>query len=174
MEISNEELKEKIKELEPWRQNIDFGNGITTENAYNKSRKPENRWKYLVGKFFPDDMTGLSVLDIGCNTGYYSIQFKKRGANRVVAIDYDIKNIRQASFLSEWFNTSFELIKKDILEYVLTNNERFDYVLFSRVFYHLKYPNLVLDRLAQMTTKRLIFLTEVIGEDEMIIPKGLT
>ena len=37
----------------------------------------------------PKDLTGKSVLDIGCNAGFYSIEMKKRGADRVLAIDSD-------------------------------------------------------------------------------------
>jgi tRNA (mo5U34)-methyltransferase len=29
------------------------------------------------------------VLDIGCNAGFYAIEMKRRGADRVVAIDHD-------------------------------------------------------------------------------------
>jgi tRNA (mo5U34)-methyltransferase len=31
----------------------------------------------------PTDMSGKSVLDIGCNGGFYSIEMKRRGAARV-------------------------------------------------------------------------------------------
>ncbi len=120
---------------------------------------------------FPEDMTGLTVLDVGCNAGFYSLKVKERGAKRVVALDVAEKNIRQAKFLSEYFNLQLEIVKEDLLEYVLTTNEQFDYVIFSRVFYHLRYPNLILDRLAQMTNKKLIFLTETIGDSELLNPK---
>ena len=33
------------------------------------------------------DLTGASVLDVGCGTGRYSIECAKRGASRVVGID---------------------------------------------------------------------------------------
>jgi len=169
--ISQEDLKKKIKELEPWRMDIDLGNGIRTNENSRPIFKPEGRWKEQIGKMFPEDMTGLTVLDVGCNAGFFSIKVKERGAKRVVALDFLEKNIRQAKFLSEYFNLQLEIIKQDLLEYVLTTNEQFDYVLFSRVFYHLRYPNLILDRLAQMVNKKLIFLTETIGDSEILNPK---
>jgi len=169
--LSYEELKKKIKELEPWMHDIDLGNGIRTREDNLPDYDPEGRWKVLVGKMFPEDMTGLTVLDVGCNTGFYSLKVKERGAKRVVALDVAPKCIRQAKFLSEYFNLQLEIIKQDLLEYVLTTNEQFDYVIFSRVFYHLRYPNLILDRLAQMVNKKLIFLTETIGANEVLISK---
>ena len=46
----------------------------------------------------PEDLTGKSVLDIGCNGGFYSIEMKKRGADRVVGIDSDEDYLKQARF----------------------------------------------------------------------------
>jgi len=169
--ISEEDLKKKIKELGPWRHNIDLGNGIRTMENNLPGYQPEIRWKGVIGKMFPEDMTGLTVLDVGCNSGFYSFKVKERGAKRVVALDNAEYNIRQTKFLSEYFNLQLEIIKQDLLEYVLTTNEQFDYVIFSRIFYHLRYPNLILDRLAQMVNKKLIFLTETIGDSETLKPK---
>jgi len=169
--LSKEELEEKIKELGPWRHDIELQNGIRTRSDRLPGYDAEGRWKSLISRMFPEDMTGLTVLDVGCNTGFYSIKMKKRGAKRVVAIDNAEKNIRQAAFLSEWYNVKLEIIKKDLLEYVLTTNEQFDYIIFSRVFYHLRYPNLILDRLGQMVNKKLIFLTETIGDSQALNPK---
>jgi ubiquinone/menaquinone biosynthesis C-methylase UbiE len=33
------------------------------------------------------DVTGLSVLDLACGTGYYAKEFRRRGASRVVGVD---------------------------------------------------------------------------------------
>ena len=37
----------------------------------------------------PADLTGKTVLDIGCNGGFYSLEMKRRGAARVLGIDLD-------------------------------------------------------------------------------------
>ena len=171
MNISNEELKAKIKECGPWRHDIDFGNGIRTRDDNLPTHNPERRWKKLISKMFPKDMSGMTVLDVGCNSGFYSVKMKQRGAERVVSLDIATKNIKQTEFLSEWNNVKLEIIQQGLLEFVLTTNEVFDFVIFSRVFYHLRYPNLILDRLAQMTNKKMIFLTETIGGDESITPE---
>jgi len=47
--------------------------------------------------------------------------------------------------------------------YCLTTDERFDYVLFLGLFYHLKYPVLVLDRLAEMTKELMVFNSHIEG-----------
>jgi tRNA (mo5U34)-methyltransferase len=37
----------------------------------------------------PADLRGCTVLDIGCNAGFYTFEMKRRGADRVVGIDSD-------------------------------------------------------------------------------------
>jgi len=62
----------------------------------------ENRLKYAINKWlrkglfrrykltfeYCSDLTGARVLDIGCGTGRYSIECAKRGAGRIVGIDF--------------------------------------------------------------------------------------
>jgi ribosomal protein L11 methylase PrmA len=43
----------------------------------------------------------MSVLDIGCNAGFHSFEMKKRGAGRVVGIDFDDYYLDQARFAAE-------------------------------------------------------------------------
>ena len=49
----------------------------------------------------PADLRGKTVLDIGCNAGFYSLEMKRRGAERVVAIDSDAGYLAQARFAAE-------------------------------------------------------------------------
>lgn len=164
----SESLKTKIKNLEPWYHDIDLGNSHRTGNKDNPHLVDvKRRWESF-SEFLPEDMTGYSILDVGCNSGYFSVRCKQRGAERVVSLDVTDININQTKFLSEHFKVDLEIIKNDIHHYVLTADEHFDYILFSRVFYHLRYPVLVLDRLAEMTKKRMIFLTDYIPNKEIM------
>ena len=49
----------------------------------------------------PDDMTGMSVLDIGCNAGHFAFQAADRGASRVVGVDTHAGYIEQARFCAD-------------------------------------------------------------------------
>jgi toxoflavin synthase len=40
------------------------------------------------------DVTGLSILDLACGTGYYSKELRRRGATRVVGVDLSEEMIR--------------------------------------------------------------------------------
>ncbi len=48
----------------------------------------------------PADLTGRTVLDIGCNAGFYAVEMKRRGAARVLGIDEDERYLDQARFVA--------------------------------------------------------------------------
>ena len=50
---------------------------------------------------FPQDFIGKTVLDIGCNPGFYSFAAKLRGAKSVVGLDHQPQYIEQARLLRE-------------------------------------------------------------------------
>ena len=83
------EVEKKIQSLGDWFQHIDLGNEIKTiTKGKNIGYDPtESRWKYLE-PFVPDDLSGQSVLDIGCNAGFYSLQMARRGASRIVGVGF--------------------------------------------------------------------------------------
>ncbi len=59
-----------------WYHTIDLGNGLVTPGSYDyRSSLP------LFG--FPADMRGMSVLDVGAATGFFSFEFESRGADVV-------------------------------------------------------------------------------------------
>jgi len=155
-------LLKQLPSLDPWHHTIDLGDGITTTKMQHSGYNPEERWK-AIEPFIPKDLTGKTVLDLGCNSGYLSMKMKKRGASRVVAVDVKKRNIKQAEFISKWFDVELELVNEEAHVYCLTNEERFDYVIFLGLFYHLKYGTLVLDRLAEMTKSKLFFQTVTLG-----------
>ena len=83
------------------------------------------------------DLTGKTVLDIGCNGGFYSIEMKRRGAERVLGIDHDEQYLEQARFAGEVLELDIEFRKMSVYE-LPQLREKFDVVLFMGVFYHLR------------------------------------
>jgi tRNA (mo5U34)-methyltransferase len=99
------------------------------------------------------------VLDIGCNAGFYSIEMKRRGADRVVGIDSSDVYLNQARFAAEVCGAKLELRRMSVYQ-VEALHERFDLVLFMGVLYHLRHPLLALDLLREHVVKdMLIFQT---------------
>lgn len=145
-----------------WYQHFEFPNGVRTGSGDVPGYDARKRWAYIEA-FVPSDLTGKTVLDIGGNAGFFSIQMKLRGAQRCVLVDPFEIAIKQARFAAEQFGVALELVTEDAHTYCLTTEERFDYVLFLGLFYHLKYPGIVLDRLAEMTRERIFIQSNVIG-----------
>lgn len=90
---------------------------------------------------------------------------KLRGSSRCVLVDPFAEFNRQAQFAAAQFGVELEIVNEDAHTHCLTTEERFDYVIFLGLFYHLKYPGLVLDRLAEMTRHRIYIQSHLIGSE---------
>ena len=73
--------------------------------------------------------------------------------------------VAQAKYAADAFRVELEVVNEDVHTYCLTTEERFDYVLFLGLFYHLKYPGIVLDRLAEMTKERIYLHSYSLGDE---------
>lgn len=160
--MSRSETLAALAKLGWWYQHFAFPNGVRTGDGQEPGYLPETRWN-LFKEFIPERLDGKSVLDVGGNAGYFSIQMKLRGAARCVLVDPYREFIAQARFAAAQFDVHLELVTEDVLTYCLTTDERFDYVLFLGLFYHLRHPVIVLDRLAEMTRQRLVLASAVAG-----------
>src|ERR671935_2828170 len=88
------ELERRIRALGDWFHNLDLG-GVRTAPDHFLGDYPMVKWRRFAHAI-PADLGGRSVLDIGCNGGFYAIEMKRRGADRVVAIDSDERYLAQA------------------------------------------------------------------------------
>ncbi len=114
---------------------------------------PAVKWRRFAHAI-PADLTGKTVLDIGCNGGFYSIEMKRRGAARVLGIDHDTDYLKQARFAAEVTGLDIEFAQLSVYD-VGALGERFDLVLFLGVLYHLRHPLLALDLIREHVVKDL-------------------
>lgn len=159
------EVENETRRLGWWYQHFEFPNGVRTGIGKEPGYDAMARWK-LIEPFVPCDLRGKTVLDLGGNAGFFSIQMKLRGADRCVMVDPFMEFVEQAKFASQQFEVQIETLIEDAHTYCLTTEERYDYVLFLGLLYHLKYPGLVLDRLAEMTRERIFIQSNIIGEGQ--------
>jgi tRNA (mo5U34)-methyltransferase len=138
--------------LGPWFHNIDL-DGVATAPAHFLGDYPRVKWRRFE-RCVPADLSGASVLDIGCNAGFYAIEMKRRGAARVVGIDHDPRYLAQARFAAETLGLAIEYRALSVYE-VAALRERFDVVLFTGVLYHLRHPLLALDLIRAHVTRDL-------------------
>ena len=137
-----DEIRRRIDDLGQWFHNIDL-KGVRTAPNHFLGDYPNVKWRHFAHAV-PKDLRGMTVLDIGCNGGFYSIEMKRRGADRVVAIDTETMYLNQARFAAEMSGVEIEF--RDLSVYdVAKLGERFDLVIFMGVLYHLRHPLLALD-----------------------------
>ena len=150
--LTTQEIQRRVRELGQWFHNLDL-QGVRTAPDHFLGDYPQMKWRQFADAL-PADLSGKTVLDIGCNAGFYSIEMKRRGAARVVGIDFDAEYLAQARFAAEVCGVDIELRQLSVYE-VATLGERFDLVLFMGVFYHLRHPLLALDLIHEHVVKDL-------------------
>ena len=151
--MTRSELRARIEALAPWFHNLDF-DGIQTAPDHFLGDYPRCKWRNLADAV-PADLTGWNVLDIGCNAGFYALEMKRRGADRVVAIDADPRYLRQAELAIGRTGLSIELRQMSVYS-VADLRCRFDLVLFMGVLYHLRHPLLALDLIRAHVAEKLL------------------
>jgi tRNA (mo5U34)-methyltransferase len=140
--MSQEEIEERVRELGDWFQNIDL-HGIPSAPNHFLGDYPAVKWQRFAAAV-PEDLTGKSVLDIGCNAGFYSIEMKRRGAGRVLGIDSEPMYLAQGRFAAEVLGMEIQFRQLSVYD-VAQLREKFDLVIFMGVLYHLRHPLLALD-----------------------------
>jgi tRNA (mo5U34)-methyltransferase len=158
-------IRERIAALGDWFHNIDL-RGQSTAPDHFLGDYPAVKWRAF-SHMMPADMRGRTVLDVGCNGGFYSIEMKRRGADRVVGIDWDTRYLAQARFAADVCGVSIELKRLSVYD-VAALGDRFDVVLFMGVLYHLRHPLLALDLLHEHVTRDvLVFQSMLRGSDRV-------
>jgi tRNA (mo5U34)-methyltransferase len=159
------DVARRIAELGEWFHNIDL-RGHRTAPHHFLGDYPAVKWQRFADAI-PADLRGRSVLDIGCNGGFYSIEMKRRGADRVVGIDSDDRYLKQAQFAADVSGVTIEFHEMSVYD-VARLGERFDVVLFMGVLYHLRHPLLALDLLHEHVTRDLlVFQSMLRGSDRV-------
>ncbi len=150
---AQKEIEEQVATLGPWFHNMRIA-GVQTAPSHFLGDYPSVKYASFRDAL-PSDLTGKSVLDIGCNAGFYSFEMKRRGAARVLGIDTDEHYLRQARFAAEVTGADVEFRRLPVWQ-VAELAEKFDLVIFMGVLYHLRHPLLALDLIHEHVAKDLL------------------
>lgn len=164
------QLQEQVDAFPYWYQRIYLGNGVYT--LPNKAFH-EGVWSKLLTAY-PANLNGASVLDIGCNAGYFSIQHKLLGAGRVVGIESIEDYQKQAELCRQVWDMDIEYLPMDAHE-AGNLNEQFDIVVFTGILYHLKNPLQVLEIVGSVCQDAILIETEVMienGRNQVYVRQG--
>ncbi len=144
----------------PWFHQIDLENGIITPGLDASASK-------LDFIKMPDNLNGMTVLDIGAWDGFFSFAAARRGASRAVALDSYVwqseshGNKRGFELARRVLDSRVEDCEMEVLDIGPERLGTFDLVLFLGVLYHMRHPLLALEKVASVTSQMLILETHV-------------
>jgi SAM-dependent methyltransferase len=146
LDMSLADLRAAIEPLRPWTIPYQLADGINVSQNLNLAVPGTQRLLYrrdliskTVATLLGSDATQTSVLDIGCQSGFFSMDLAERGVGHVKGIDLRPNNIAQAQFLTEHFgvdNVEFAVCDVD----TLGSAHQWDVVLNLGVLYHVVNP----------------------------------
>lgn len=100
------------------------------------------------------DLTGKTVLDVGCYYGFFLHEAIRRGARRAVGIEMDPQRFQIAKTLAPLWNGKVEVHQGRIEDINL--DEQFDIVLFLNVMHHVNDPITVMKKLTSLCRDTLV------------------
>jgi tRNA (mo5U34)-methyltransferase len=142
-----------------WFHRIDLGNGITTPGVDDTPTK-------LAQVHLPDDLSGMSVLDIGAWDGFFSFECERRGARRVVALDGGVWRVphigkRGFEYARKTLGSSVEDLEMEVLDLSPERVGTFDLVLFLGVLYHMPHPVAAIRKVGALADRMMVLETHV-------------
>jgi len=158
-------LQASIRELGPWFHNLHLPGGQQTAPGHPYGDFPAFKWRQIA-PHIPEDLHGQTVLDIGCNAGFYSFELARRGA-QVTAIDIDPHYLRQARWAAAQYGLEDRVAFHQMQVYEIdTLPGEFDWVWLMGVLYHLRHPLLALDIVKRKARGRMVLQTMTMPDAE--------
>ena len=160
---------EKITEIGPWFHSIEVGENLLTRKIAplpgpQPDDHPRKRWADLVDAV-AEDLSGQRILDIGCADGFFSIEFARRNAMEVVAVDPWSKHIKRIEWLREHLSLpNITPIVGSIEQMTVESIGRFDIVFMLGLLYHLKDPLTGLEAVSELSD--VLYLESISRFDE--------
>ena len=126
-------------------------------------------------RFMGETLKGVSVLDIGCSSGYYSFFCSRLGASRVLGIDARPEHADQFHVLRHMLkigpSTQYQHVD---MEYGMENlKDSFDVVLAQGVMYHVYDHPRFIRNLYRLTRKVLVLEGDCSGRLDRLCQAGM-
>ncbi len=134
---------------------------------YRLERSPFWRWvnttlrkavfeRYTITFEQAGDVRGKKILDVGCGSGVYSVDFARRGAGRVVGVDFSGNMLQLARQEAEQHGVAdrCEFIQADFM--ALDLEEKFDVSVAMGVFDYVPDQVTFLRKMVALTTGKVI------------------
>ena len=173
---SRDELVSQIKALAPWHHSLRLTDDLTTGEVFSPEEKllpkdndgvslisPKPRFVSRANQLYPNGMAGKRFLDCACNAGAYCFFARELGAEFSLGFDVREHWINQAKFVQQHRQVTptdrIEFRVMDLYELGTQGFNKFDFVYFSGIFYHLPDPVTGLKLAADLTSDVIVLNT---------------
>ena len=177
---SDEEISQRFLQHDLWHYAYEFDGGLAFRTRHHNPgldtdtpERPLQRFRHFMPYLIQSQggsLKGKRVLDIACNSGFWSIQCALLGAE-VVGFDARPELIEQANLL-KWI-TGVDSVDFRVLEFWQMSPEalggRFDVVLNLGFLYHVPKPLEALELTKIMARKHILLDTAVHPSEEFAI-----
>ena len=185
---SNRETYDELTKLGPWYQRIQLPGDVTTtdlpeivhvDGASDNNLcgylsreqasllRPLPKWHFIQPAL--PDIQGLSVLDVGSNSGFFPFEFAKMGAETVVGIEALPQYVAQAEFCRDRLQLDNVSFMTDDFLFTPIDERSFDMVFSSSVIMHLLFPFFAMYKML-MIAKRLVVLDFEVYKPTLSLP----
>jgi 2-polyprenyl-3-methyl-5-hydroxy-6-metoxy-1,4-benzoquinol methylase len=133
-----------------------YGDESTVSRLFNRVFRKAVFVRYDVTMRESGDVSGKSIVDIGCGSGIYSIELARRGARRVVGLDFSapMLDIARASARKAGVATT-EFVQDEFLAHDF-ETEKFDVSIAMGVYDYLEHPAPYLAKMSSITRGTLL------------------
>jgi len=168
-----EAIRERVAEVSYWHYAFDLGHGIVTPPGHGDVVRQKQRHAYLFPPLLSltdGSLDGLTVLDLGSNQGFWSIEAARAGASSVLGVEGRAEHVAAARFVADVLdapNVEFETL--NVFSPELAERGPFDVVFCLGLLYHVDRPLELLERLARLTRRWLVVDTSVVDVNAAVL-----
>jgi hypothetical protein len=113
--------------------------------------------KRIIDAVFPGDKRGLTLIDLGCLEGGYTVEFARLGLD-ALGLDVRESNIEACRYVQSRVSLpNLDFVRDDVWN--TAKYGRFDIAFCCGLFYHVDKPRELLDLLSRVTERLLILQT---------------
>jgi ubiquinone/menaquinone biosynthesis C-methylase UbiE len=134
-----------------------YGDASPVSRWFNRTFRKAIFVRYDVAMSEAGDPRGKTFLDIGCGSGPYSVELAKRGAKRVLGVDFSEPMLAMARDAAKQAGVAdrTEFIHGEFLGHDF-GDERFDLSIAMGVFDYLEEPAPFLAKMAKLTRGKVV------------------
>jgi tRNA (mo5U34)-methyltransferase len=151
------ELVFVARELVSWRTGPYDLSGVLIDAEW----RSEVKWKQITPHL--PEISGKTILDIGCSSGYFGLRSALLGAELVVGSDVAVLPYTQARLIEGLFGLPNYLVLPLALHHLVGIAPRFDIVLCLGVIFHQRDPQQFMRELRQVLQPGATVILETIG-----------